>query len=32
MKKSELKDVEIVEEMMSSLVELLEEEGIIKEG
>lgn len=32
MKKSELKDVEIVEEMLSSLVELLEEKGVIKEG
>lgn len=31
-KKSELKDVEIVEEMVSSLVELLEEKGVIKEG
>lgn len=31
MKKSELKDVEIVEEMITSLVELLEEKGIIKE-
>ncbi len=31
-KKSGLKDVEIVEEMVTSLVELLEEKGVIKEG
>jgi len=29
MKKKELKDVEILEEMLTSLVELLEEKGII---